>query len=133
MNSSEANPGFVERLGRRTANSVEEFGFGAALLGEASYWIALGHWRRQPVRLDAVMVQMVEIGILAIPIVSILSAAIGAMLAIQGIDTLRTFGAESQVVIGIEFLPAKTQFATNCPGKTLFFIDSMAVVNKNIV
>jgi len=101
VSTSDGEPGFIERLGRRTASGVEEFGFGAALLGEASYWIAVGHWRRQPVRLDAVIVQMMEIGIFAIPIVSILSAAIGAMLAIQGIDTLRTFGAESQVVIGI--------------------------------
>ncbi len=41
------------------------------------------------------------IGIAAIPIVVILSFAIGIMLAIQGIHTLKTFGAEEQVVTGI--------------------------------
>jgi phospholipid/cholesterol/gamma-HCH transport system permease protein len=109
-----AFPRFVERIGRRTTGGVEELGFGAALLAEATYWIALGHWRRQPVRMDAVVAQMMEIGVRAVPIVSILSVTIGAMLAIQGIDTLRTFGAESQVVIGIaigvtrEFAPMIT-------------------------
>lgn len=97
----DAIPRFVERIGRRTVAGVEEFGFGATLLGESAYWIAVGRWRRQPVRINAVLVQMMEIGIYAVPIVSVLSAAIGAMLAIQGIDTLRSFGAESQVVIGI--------------------------------
>jgi len=104
----------VERLGRTTVRGVEEFGFAAALLGETAYWIGVGRWRRQPVRIGAVFEQMMEIGIRAIPVVSILSATVGAMLAIQGIDTLRTFGAESQVVIGIaigvtrEFAPMIT-------------------------
>ena len=104
----------VERLGRRTVGGVEEFGFATTLLGETLYWITLGRWRHQPVRLAAVVDQMMEIGIFAIPIVTVLSATIGAMLAIQGIDTLETFGAESQVTIGIaigvtrEFAPLIT-------------------------
>jgi phospholipid/cholesterol/gamma-HCH transport system permease protein len=104
----------AERLGRTTVRGVEEFGFAAALLGESAYWIGLGRWRRQPVRIASVFQQMMEIGVRAIPVISILSATIGAMLAIQGIDTLRTFGAESQVVIGIaigvtrEFAPMIT-------------------------
>jgi phospholipid/cholesterol/gamma-HCH transport system permease protein len=104
----------AERLGRRTAGGIEEFGFATTLLGESLYWITLGHWRRQPVRLAAVFDQMMEIGVFAIPIVTVLSATIGTMLAIQGIDTLRTFGAESQVTIGIaigvtrEFAPMIT-------------------------
>ncbi len=104
----------VERLGRRTAGGVEEFGFATTLLGESLYWIALGRWRHQPVRMAAIIDQMMEIGVLAIPIVTVLSATIGAMLAIQGIDTLETFGAQSQVTIGIaigvtrEFAPLIT-------------------------
>lgn len=105
---------FAERLGRKTVSGVEEFGFAASLLGESLYWIAVGRWRQQPVRIAAVFEQMMEIGIFAVPIVTILSATIGAMLAIQGIDTLETFGAESQVTIGIaigvtrEFAPMIT-------------------------
>ena len=105
---------FVERVGRATARGVEEFGFGASLVGESLYWLVMGRRRQQSVRLAPIFDQMMEIGILAVPIVTILSGTIGAMLAIQGIDTLRTFGAESQVVIGIaisvtrEFAPMIT-------------------------
>jgi phospholipid/cholesterol/gamma-HCH transport system permease protein len=104
----------AERAGRSTIRGIEEFGFAASLLGESLYWILLGPHRGQPVRIDSVFRQMMEIGIYAIPIVTVLSAAIGVMLAIQGIDTLKTFGAESQVVIGIalsmtrEFAPMIT-------------------------
>ena len=55
-----------------------------------------------------------ETGIFAVPIVSILAATIGVMLALQGIHTLKIFGAESRVTIGIalsvtrEFAPLIT-------------------------
>jgi phospholipid/cholesterol/gamma-HCH transport system permease protein len=42
-----------------------------------------------------------SIGVAAAPIIFMLSFAIGVMLAIQGIYTLRQFGAETQVVMGI--------------------------------
>lgn len=40
-------------------------------------------------------------GAYAVPIVSLLCFSIGVMTAIQGIETLKTFGAESQVIVGI--------------------------------
>lgn len=106
--------GFTERVGRATVGALAEVGYAAALLAEGVMWLAIGRWRRQPVRLAPVVQQMMEIGILALPIVSVLSATIGVMLAIQGIHTLRTFGAERQVVTGIalsvtrEFAPLIT-------------------------
>ena len=39
----------------------------------------------------------------AIPIVALMAGTIGVMLAIQGIHTLKIFGAESQVTVGIAF------------------------------
>jgi phospholipid/cholesterol/gamma-HCH transport system permease protein len=103
-----------ERVGRAVERSLEEFGYGASLLGECLYWVLLGRRHGQPTRMPPVFAEMMEIGVNAIPIVSVLAATIGAMLAIQGIDTLRTFGAEQQVVIGIalsvtrEFAPVIT-------------------------
>ena len=91
----------VEHIGRTTVKSVEEAGYFFALLLESLYWILFGFFRRQPVRIPSVFAQMMTIGIAAIPIVVVLSFAIGVMLAIQGIHTLKTFGAESQVVVGI--------------------------------
>lgn len=92
---------FSDRVGRATLAMVEEVGHGALLFMESLYWL-FGGWRRgQPVRMDSIFVQMIEVGIRAIPIVTVLAGTIGVMLAIQGIYTLRTFGAESRVVVGI--------------------------------
>ena len=105
---------FVEGLGRRSLQVVREVGYLAALLAESFYWLLLGRWRRQPVRLRAIFKEAVGVGVDAIPIVALASFAIGMMLAIQGIHTLRTFGAEGQVVLGIalsvtrEFAPLIT-------------------------
>ena len=104
----------VEKLGRAAVSGVEGFGFGAHLFAESMYWLFTGRWRRQPVRLQAVFAQAMEVGIMALPIVTTLSATIGVMLAIQGIYTLSLFGAESRVTVGIalsvtrEFAPLIT-------------------------
>jgi len=91
----------IEDLGRATVAFVEEFGYYLALVVESTYWLLVGPFKRQPVRFSAAVSQMMEIGIAALPIVFILSFAIGVMLAIQGIHTLKQFGAETQVVLGI--------------------------------
>ncbi|MBF0305545.1 MAG: ABC transporter permease [Alphaproteobacteria bacterium] len=76
--------------------------------------MVLGRARRQPVRLPAIFDQAMEIGIRALPIVTVLAGTIGVMLAIQGIYSLRPFGAESRVTTGIalsvvrEFAPLIT-------------------------
>ncbi|HSQ04175.1 MAG TPA: ABC transporter permease [Burkholderiales bacterium] len=110
----ESVPNFVVSVGQRTVQAVREVGYLAALLAEALYWLVLGRWRRQPVRLRGIFKEAVGVGVSAIPIVGLASFATGMMLAIQGIYTLRTFGAEGQVVLGIalsvtrEFAPLIT-------------------------
>lgn len=91
----------IENLGRSTCRGVAEFGYIAALLVESVYWIVVGPFKRQAVRIAAVFAQMMSIGVAAAPIVFVLSFAVGVMLAIQGIYSLKAFGAESQVVLGI--------------------------------
>lgn len=92
---------FTEKIGRGTIGAIEVFGHWGVLIGESVYWLFMGPRLKQPVRLNAIFAQMMEIGIRAIPIVVLLSSTIGIMLAIQGIHTLKTFGAESRVVVGI--------------------------------
>jgi len=105
---------WLERTGRAISRALEELGYGATILGEAGYWVLLGARRSQPVRLGPVSQEMLDVGVRAVPIVAVLAAAIGVMLAIQGIDTLRIFGAEQQVVVAIgvsitrEFAPVVT-------------------------
>jgi len=89
------------KVGRATVLALDEMGFAAHLLGKSVYWLFLGRRQRQPVRLDSVVTQAFEIGVQAIPILSVLTFTIGVMLAIQGIYTLKTFGAESRVTTGI--------------------------------
>jgi phospholipid/cholesterol/gamma-HCH transport system permease protein len=101
---------FVAYVGQRSLQAVREVGYHAALLVEAFYWLIFGRWRRQPVRLAAIFKEAVGVGVNAIPIVALASFAIGMMLAIQGIYTLRTFGAEGQVVLGIS-LSVTREFA----------------------
>ncbi|GJL65768.1 MAG: ABC transporter [Nitrospirales bacterium] len=104
----------IEALGRHTIRLVDSIGFGTSLLYQAGYWLLLGHRRQQPVRLAPIVVQMMEIGIRAIPIIALVSLTIGLMLAIQGINALKGFGAEQQVTFGValsvvrEFSPLMT-------------------------
>lgn len=92
---------WVNRLGRASVHGVTEVGFAAVLLVQSLFLLLWGHQRRQPVRFSAIAAQAMEIGIFALPIVSVLGLTIGAMLAIQGIYTLRIFGAESRVTLGV--------------------------------
>ena len=104
----------IERLGRVTVDGVKEVGYAAALFFESLYWLAVGRRWRQPVRMSSVASEAMQIGIRALPIVTVLSLTIGIMLAIQGIYTLSLFGAESRVTLGIalsvtrEFAPMIT-------------------------
>jgi phospholipid/cholesterol/gamma-HCH transport system permease protein len=104
----------VEKIGRSVVTAIEEVGTAGSLVVESLYWLVMGRRLRQPVRLPSIFQQMMEIGIQAIPIIGLMAATIGIMLAIQGIHTLRIFGAETRVTIGIalsmtrEFAPLIT-------------------------
>ena len=89
----------IERLGRRTVAAVASLGYAAMLLVESVYFLVWGWRRGQPVRLRMIFEQMRQVGIDAIPIVSLLSMTIGVMLGIQFIAALSEFGAQSQVVV----------------------------------
>ena len=105
---------FTERVGRRAVEAVEGLGRAGGLVADSLFWLLAGPRLGQPVRVGSVFVQMMEIGVKALPIIALLGGTIGVMLAIQGIHTLGLFGAESRVVIGIalsvtrEFAPLIT-------------------------
>lgn len=92
-----------DRLGRASANALEELGRHGVLVAESLYWLIAGRRLGQSVRLGAVFSEMMEIGVRAIGIIGMMAAAIGAMLAIQGIYSLKIFGAEGHVVVGVAF------------------------------
>ncbi|RMG27634.1 MAG: ABC transporter permease [Gammaproteobacteria bacterium] len=90
-------------LGRRVHAGISEFGYASLLFFEGLYWLLAGPFRRQPVRLSAIAAEMVNIGVSAIPIVCVLAFANGVMMALQGIYTLKDFGAEAQVIPGLGY------------------------------
>ncbi len=104
----------IETLGRVTTQWIEALGFGTSLFSQSVFWICWGKRRKQKVRLAAIVSQMLEVGIFALPIISLVALTIGLMLAIQGIDALKDFGAEHQVTFGVslsvvrEFAPLIT-------------------------
>jgi phospholipid/cholesterol/gamma-HCH transport system permease protein len=89
----------LESLGRATLGALANVGYAAMLLLESLYF-SLAGWRiGQPLRLRAVAEQMRQIGVDALPIVTLLALTIGIMLGIQFIAALSEFGAQSQVVV----------------------------------
>ena len=97
---------FLERIGR---GQMHFFGQAVSLLGflgmVASETVAtIFHPRR--LRIPALVRQMEEVGLNAMPIVGLLSFLLGIVFAFQGADQLRRFGAEIFTVnlLGISIL-----------------------------
>ena len=90
--------GLTQGVGLRFVRGVEEFGYATSLLAESLYWILVGAFRQQPVRLRAIAIEMQRIGVEAIPVIAVLAFANGVMTAVQGIYTLADYGAQLQVV-----------------------------------
>ena len=91
----------LDGLVRPIVRAVEGLGYAGALMVESLYWTVLGRRHGQPVKAAPIFRQMMEAGVGAIPIVAVLSFAVGVSLAIQLIHTMAEFGAESQVVLAI--------------------------------
>ena len=91
----------IEKLGKSTVGAVEELGYGVMLFIESVYWLIMGRFNKQPVSLHLIFTQAVQIGVTALPIVIVLCFSVGMMLAIQGLETLKPYGAQAQVVTGI--------------------------------
>lgn len=92
---------FIENFGRTSIHAIEELGYIFTILAESFYWMIFGRKHHQPVRIRSIFAEAMVIGVRAIPIISIICLAIGVMMAIQGVETLKTFGAESKVIVGI--------------------------------
>ena len=69
----------ADRVGRKAVSALDEMGFAAHLLGRSLYWLAVGHQRRQPVRMSSIVAQAMDIGIGALPILSVLAFTIGVL------------------------------------------------------
>ena len=96
------------------AEGISFIGFACIILGQSIHLLVRGHAHAQPVRLRHIAAEIHTAGIQAIPVVLLMASTIGIMLSIQGIYSLRVFGAETQVTFGLalsiprEFAPLIT-------------------------
>lgn len=101
-------------IGMTVLNFVAFSGFISRVFATAILLLCSGFRRGQPVRLRHVVSDIRSSGIDALPVVILMAATIGIMLSIQGVHSLRIFGAESQVTFGLalsiprEFAPLIT-------------------------
>jgi len=105
----------IEKLGRRAISAVEELGYALVMLYESVYWLLFGKLNKQAVSLPLIFSQAMQIGVTATPIVVVLCFAVGMMLSIQGLETLKPYGAQAQVVPGIA-LSVTREFAALITG-----------------
>jgi len=69
----------------------------SSLMGRLGYWLFAAPFRGRFYRIGAVFSQMVRIGVQAIPMAALTALTIGAVLAMQSLDGLKSLGAESRV------------------------------------
>jgi len=92
---------FLSQIGETTTGGLAYVGSLALLAGRAGYFTVIGPFRGQPLRLRSCIAQAMEVGVRAVPILSLITFFIGLILALQGAYELRTFGAMNLVATAV--------------------------------
>ena len=92
---------FLSQIGDVTTGGLAYVGSLALLAGRAGYFTVIGPFRGQPLRLRSSISQAMEVGVRALPILSLITFFIGLILALQGAYELRTFGALNLVATAV--------------------------------
>ncbi len=101
-----AQSSVLERCGRATTAALEEFHALLSFIGESSLTIAAGIRRPARIRWRPMLHNMQSAGLNALPIVGLLSFLLGIVVAYQGADQLRRYGANIYVadLVGLSML-----------------------------
>src|SRR5579863_774799 len=91
----------VSRIGGSVINSLSYLGALASLGGQATYYTIAGPFRGKPLRVQRVVSQAMDVGVRALPILSLITFFIGLILALQAAYELRRFGAISYVATAV--------------------------------
>src|ERR1700676_4286436 len=83
----------VSQLGASVTDSLAYLGALATLGTRAAYYTFLGPFQGKPLRLQSAASQAMEVGVRALPILSLITFFIGLILALQSAYELRKFGA----------------------------------------
>ena len=87
----------VSQIGGSIINGLAYFGSLASLGGRAAYYTFLGPFQGKPLRLQRAFNQAMDVGVRALPILSLITFFIGLILALQSAYELRRFGAINYV------------------------------------
>ena len=88
---------FVARLGETVTDGVAYLGALTSLVGRAGYYAFVGPFQGKPLRWQGAISQATEVGVRALPILSLITFFIGLILALQSGYELRKLGALSYV------------------------------------
>ena len=87
----------VAQVGERVMDWLAYLGALTSLVGRAAYYVFVGSFRGKPLRWQAAVSQATEVGVRALPILSLITFFIGLILALQSGYELRKLGAMSYV------------------------------------
>jgi phospholipid/cholesterol/gamma-HCH transport system permease protein len=85
------------QIGGSVADALAYVGALASLGGRAAFFTFAGPFQRKPLRLQRAVSQAMQVGVRALPILSLVTFFIGVILALQSAYELRKFGAISFV------------------------------------
>src|ERR1700732_5532103 len=86
---------FVAQVGETATDCLAYLGSLASLTGRAAYYTFVGPFQGKPLRWKAAISQATEVGVRALPILSLITFFIGLILALQSGYELRRLGALS--------------------------------------
>src|ERR1700686_2378147 len=92
----------VSQIGGSVTNSLAYIGSLASLGGRAAYYTFVGPFRGKPLRLQRAVSQALEVGVRALPILSLITFFIGLILALQSAYELKKFGAMDLVATAVD-------------------------------
>src|SRR5258708_3044633 len=91
----------VSQIADSTFNGLGYVGSLASLGAQAAYYTLVGPFQGKPVSLKRAISQAMEVGVRALPILSLITFFIGVILALQSAYELRRFGAMSAVATAV--------------------------------
>lgn len=92
---------FVSQIGAGVTNSLSYVGALATLGSRAAYYTFVGPFRGKPLRMGRAISQAMDVGVRALPILSLITFFIGLILALQAAYELRRFGAMNYVATAV--------------------------------
>src|ERR1700723_1865936 len=92
---------FLSQVGGSVTNGLAYVGSLASLGGQAAYYTFVAPFQGKPVRFQRAVSQALDVGVRALPILSLITFFIGLILALQAASELRRFGAMNYVATAV--------------------------------